>query len=119
MALIGRPLQLFLMVVAVSDKEWPEIYHLVGALFLGTWDAVVAILLGLYGTYQLHLALRNRTSIVAREVEAVYDVGALANFRQVFGRQWWLWPLPLWLSDGPEGDGLSWPRRPPSPRPER
>ena len=41
--------------------------------------------------------------------ESVYDVGAAANWRTVFGSRWHLWPLPLWLDDEPEGDGLHFP----------
>jgi hypothetical protein len=44
----------------------------------------------------------------ARSSECAYDVGMLANWRQVFGARWWLWPLPV-AGDAPQGDGVHWP----------
>jgi hypothetical protein len=54
--------------------------------------------------------LRNRT-VLEPEGEEAYDMGALANWQQVMGQHWWLWALPLWLHDGPVGNGTAWPRK--------
>jgi palmitoyltransferase ZDHHC2/15/20 len=37
-------------------------------------------------------------------------MGEYYNFLQVFGKNYWLWPFPLFLDDGkPVGDGILWP----------
>ena len=38
-----------------------------------------------------------------------YDVGAKANWEQIFGRNKLLWPLPIfWDSGKPIGEGIYW-----------
>lgn len=58
--------------------------------------------------FHLGMAMRNETTIEGR-TNPCYDIGRLRNLRSVFGRKTWTWPLPLYLN-GPDGDGLVWPR---------
>eukprot|EP00966_Prymnesium_polylepis_P169767 3924975-Prymnesium_polylepis.1 len=37
-----------------------------------------------------------------------YDMGPSRNLRQVFGRNRWLWAVPVY-GEGPQGDGVHWP----------
>ena len=64
--------------------------------------------------HQLLLIVLNRTTLAP--ADARFDVGVLANWRQVFGVRPWLWALPLTSAHvasgsgaGPTGDGVHWP----------
>ena len=73
-------------------------------------DVAASVLLTGFGLWHVHLARRNRTSLGGGiDGEAAYDVGTAANLRQIFGTRIYLWPLPVWLEDGPTVDGLTWP----------
>ena len=73
-------------------------------------NGVACVLLGVFGGMHARWVLRNQTTLHPFG-EAEFNVGWLANVRQVFGRRPLLWPLPVWWGDAPAGDGLSWPRR--------
>ena len=107
----GMPTMHFMMLtLAMSELSTPELVHACFLLIAAMANMVATLLLGIFGSWHVQMALRNRTSIVEPENEEVYDVGTLSNWRQVMGRKWWLWALPLWLDDAPHGDGTSWPR---------
>lgn len=63
--------------------------------------------LGLFWIYHLWLVVRNRSSL--DEEDRRYDIGAAANFRQVFGERTLLWLLPV-VGDDRGVDGYHWPR---------
>ena len=67
------------------------------------------MLLGLFGGWHAWLVLRNRTTLAPNERR--YDVGLVANVRQVMGRQAALWLLPI-EGAGPTVDGIHWPLSP-------
>ena len=73
-------------------------------------DAVATVALACFGGWHALLVLSNRTSVGATD-ESRYNMGALENVRQVMGRRWWLWPLPVWAGDAPHGNGQAWPER--------
>ena len=81
---------------------------------LAPTDLVATVLLGGFGIWHARMLFRGRTSLGPRGEEH-FDLGAAANARQVLGRRPALWLLPVWWGDGPEGDGLVWPRRPGAP----
>lgn len=73
-------------------------------------DPVSACLLSAMSVHQLILVLFNRTTL--EPTNARYDIGLLANWRQVFGARPALWALPLTGPGcgGPDGcDGIHWP----------
>ena len=102
-------------------------------------DFAACLLLSLFGGWHVYLALKGRATVGHRvedfvchaapngngrhtdadlpchvcgliEDERNFDMGALDNWRQIFGDQWWLWALPV-AGDAPQGDGIHWPRR--------
>jgi hypothetical protein len=79
-------------------------------LVLALSDAVATVALACFGGWHALLVLSNRTSVGATD-ESRYNMGALENVRQVMGRRWWLWPLPVWAGDAPHGNGQAWPER--------
>lgn len=66
-------------------------------------------MLGLIAFEQLENVLRNRTTLEPRQTK--YDVGALANWRQVFGDRPLTWLLPT-VPRLSAADGYSWPHNP-------
>jgi hypothetical protein len=41
-----------------------------------------------------------------------YDIGRYYNWLQVFGKNYWHWPLPMFFeNEGPAGDGVIWPKK--------
>ena len=104
-------LPFILLSLAMSELSTPELVHACCLLVCAAANMVATLLLGIFGGWHVQMALRNRTSIAEPENEEVYDVGSLSNWRQVMGRKWWLWALPVWLGDAPHGDGTAWPRR--------
>ena len=71
-------------------------------------DVVVGTLLLVFGVWHITLAARGRTTLDVSDDR--YDVGWLANLRQVFGVNIFLWPFPL-QGSGPSVDGLFYPER--------
>jgi len=105
---VGQPLPMMLIGLAMSELSSAELIH-AGCLYLLVGcDAVACALLGGFGAYHVYLILHNRTSMEPPG-EGVYQLSRGENWRQVMGRKWRLWLLPLWLDDGPIGDGMSWP----------
>lgn len=108
---LGNPMPALVLALAMSELSGPEMARAVVLSVILMADLVATILLGIFGVWHVHMILRNRTSIGPPGEEA-YDVGTGDNWRQVMGRKWWLWPLPMYGSgDGPHGDGMSWPTR--------
>jgi len=115
---IGGPMQAAMVGMAISHMEANEITRLVALYFLSVLDLVACLLLGLFGLWHVRMVRRNTLTVGVGPEEARYDQGVAANIRQVFGRQRWLWCLPVWLDDAPsvaDGrlDGIHWPTRAP------
>jgi len=63
--------------------------------------------------FHLNLVLDNFTTIenLDREIgeKSKFDMGRLRNWEQVFGKNPWLWFIPIWhASARPVGDGVRW-----------
>lgn len=77
-------------------------------------NGVVAILMTMFLKFHINLALSNKTTIENLEMKgrpfmSPYDIGASANWEQVFGRNVLLWPIPIfWDSGKPIGEGIYW-----------
>ena len=101
-------------------------------------DLAFSPILALFGGFHVYMASRNTTSIEGRDCARQYDVGTMNNLRQVFGKNIYYWPLPIYgegsvhvlllhsvmvassyiyfwffdTSSGPYGcDGFDWPNR--------
>jgi len=72
-------------------------------------DGLLLILLCPFFWLHFKMAMRNETTIDGSRFPH-FDVGTHANLQQVFGRNVWVWLLPLYCS-GPDGDGVHWPVR--------
>jgi len=83
-----------------------SIGYLWAVLFTIPLNALAALLLGGMTLHQLVLVLFNRTSLAPND--ARYDVGFGSNWRQVFGSNPWLWPLPLLDIERAGVDGVHW-----------
>jgi len=68
-----------------------------------------ALVLTLFGGMHLRMVFINKTTLEQMDDCSrgnKYDVGAMENFYQVFGRKKHLWPLPVFTA---EGDGCRYP----------
>lgn len=80
------------------------------------------IVISMFFRFHLTLIRDNMTTIEhmdkkrgaeARSEAVNYDMGVYYNFIQIFGKNPWLWLLPVFLSSGrPVGDGVVWPMKP-------
>ena len=110
--------------LSFAELEPPQLRYVISATVLSLFDFAATLLLGVFGLWHLYLALRNRTTLAGRgpthaqpEDEAVYDLGALNNLRQIFGSSCWLWLLPV-AGDAPLGDGIHFEKRGQKAEPE-
>lgn len=103
----GTPL-LLLQVVASTfgGGSRMRVGYCVAIMLVCVLDFVMAMLLALFGGWHVWLVLRNRTTFAPHERR--YDVGVVANVRQVMGRHAALWLLPI-EGAGPTVDGIHWP----------
>ena len=78
------------------------------------FNGVVAILMTMFLKFHLKLASENKTTIEnlekkGQEYQSIFDIGKDNNWRQIFGINKWLWPLPMYCESGkPFGDGIYW-----------
>lgn len=72
------------------------------------------VILTFFTKFHVKLVLSNSTTIENFEKSSepsVYDAGRSKNWRQVFGKNPWLWFAPVYGSTGkPDGDGVVWPQ---------
>lgn len=79
------------------------------------FNCIIACLMTAFLRFHIELALTNTTTIenLERKGEkrkSIYDIGAKANWEQIFGTNKLLWPFPMFGSSGkPSGDGIYWP----------
>lgn len=106
----GVPVLLLQVFVAASGRvSTGQLAYCFAVMATCVLDFVAALLLGMFGGWHVYLVLRNRTSHAPEERQ--YDVGTVANIRQVMGRDAALWLLPL-KGAGPTVDGIHWPLGP-------
>jgi len=80
------------------------------------------IVVSMFFRFHVTLVIQNLTTIEhmdrrrsdgARNEIVNYDMGIYYNFIQIFGKNPWLWFLPVTLKSGkPVGDGVVWPQKP-------
>ena len=105
---LGQPLPMMVLAYAMGEISANALGRAMCLFLLVGIDAVACMLLGGFGLYHVYLILHNRTSMDPPG-EGLYRLSRGENWRQVMGRKWWLWALPVWLDDGPIGNGMSWP----------
>jgi len=97
----------------VAQGKRAEVDKLV---LVGFWVFVgmLAVVLTAFYRFHLYLILTNSTTIenleqAEGETVLKYDQGTRLNWMQVFGRNPWLWLLPIYGKSGkPLGDGVTW-----------
>jgi hypothetical protein len=78
-------------------------------------NGTIMVLMTMFLKFHLKLALQNKTTIEnldkkGEEYQSLYDIGAKANWEQIFGINRMLWPFPVFCGSGkPLGDGIYWP----------
>ena len=78
-------------------------------------NGTISILMTMFLKFHINLALTNKTTIEnldkkGAEYTSIYDIGNMNNWQQIFGRNKWLWPFPVFMGSGkPLGDGIYWP----------
>lgn len=85
------------------------------SLFIGTYtlNCMLSMTLTIFFKFHLKLALSNSTTIETMDKKVVnkvnYNKGINKNWEQIFGKNPWLWFLPLTGDSGkPIGDGVVW-----------
>ncbi|CAG9314392.1 DHHC2_1 [Blepharisma stoltei] len=79
-----------------------------------TLDCLLTMILTMFFKFHLKLVFSNGTTIETMDKNAIgkgasYNKGVKRNFEQVFGRNPWLWLLPITGESGkPIGDGVVW-----------
>ncbi|CAG9310452.1 DHHC2_2 [Blepharisma stoltei] len=86
----------------------PHLYYIAVYFFL----LILMIILSRFTYFHIKLVLKNSTTVEMLDKEAEnYSISPLWNWRQVFGKNPWLWFLPVYLETGkPIGDGITWAR---------
>ena len=86
-----------------------QLSYLVALLLSVPLNLAATVLLSCLTLHQTMLALFNRTTLDANSSR--FDVCSGHNWRAVFGKSAWLWPVPVLgggRRGGPEGDGMHW-----------
>ena len=104
------PANLMYLALAIEALNGRQMLYCGLMLVVGAANLVAFGLLGGFAAWHVYMVLKNQTTLHPPGEEN-YDLGALTNWKQVFGQAPWLWMLPVWGGDAPHGDGLSWPRR--------
>lgn len=86
---------------------WAEVQVIVGVVLGLSYGCMLVPFAGMH----LRLILLNMTTLESMTLPnpSPYNVGKKANFEQVFGKNPWLWFIPVHTS---EGDGCSFPIHP-------
>lgn len=78
-------------------------------------DFIVMVLMTAFLKFHLMLVSENKTTIEnldqqGKAFNSVYNVGFGPNWKQIFGKNPWLYPFPIFCGSGkPVGDGIYWP----------
>jgi len=83
-------------------------------------NCVLFVVLSFFYSFHVKLVISNMTTIEHMEkkrsnepVTVNYDMGLYYNFVQIFGKNPYLWALPVFFKSGrPIGDGIVWPQKP-------
>jgi hypothetical protein len=76
---------------------------------------MIGVLMTFFLKFHILLASNNKTTIEnldkkGKNFKSIYDIGSTHNWSQIFGSNKFLWPFPIFLTDGkPIGDGIYWP----------
>lgn len=109
---VGRALLLFLspgVLLAHASKLAAASIE----LYLALADSLATAALTFFFAQHARLVWRNSVTVESNFTRAPWDVGGLANVRQVFGAQaaWWLVPVGHRWGAGPTVNGVDWPER--------
>mmetsp|Transcript_10340 Transcript_10340/g.10289 ORF Transcript_10340/g.10289 Transcript_10340/m.10289 type:complete len:240 (-) Transcript_10340:4-723(-) len=99
---------LYLLDDSVRVSLYPHLLYI--AIFL--LISALAFILTKFTKFHVDLVLNNSTTIECLEKSTVnYSISPLRNWQQVFGKNPWLWPFPIYRQSGrPIGDGVFWPQ---------
>ena len=87
-------------------------YHDMKTIGITSVLAAFCLTLTKFSVFHLKLVMKNSTTIESLEsnYNSCYSISLYRNFLQVFGRNPWMWMLPLYGRSGkPAGDGIIWP----------
>jgi len=73
-------------------------------------DLLLLVVIFGFWVYHMWLVVTNSTTVeqAARQPTVQFNIGFHANVCQVFGKNPWLWLIPVW-GGGPGGNGIEWP----------
>lgn len=87
-------------------------YSLLKDIALGLMIFMFCIVLTKFTAFHVNLVMKNSTTIECLEnnYNYCYSISLYRNFIQVFGRNPWMWLVPMYGKSGkPSGDGIVWP----------
>eukprot|EP00967_Tisochrysis_lutea_P131955 scaffold229854_cov37-Tisochrysis_lutea.AAC.2 len=98
---------LFGWTMNTEDTFLPSVANVVLLVAMLLVDIILLFLLCPFLWMHWRMAMRNETTIDGNRFPH-FDVGTQQNLQQVFGRNRWVWLIPMYFS-GPDGDGMHWP----------
>lgn len=87
------------------ERQWGAQRYMFG-MMATLIDGALGIMLACFCPFHIRMALLNETTIEGPS--PMFDVGYERNWKQVFGKDPYLWFLPVY-GGGPDGDGVHWP----------
>lgn len=99
---------IFMNMMNLRNFTFADIKFLVISLLV----LLFCIILSKFSAFHVRLIMKNSTTIESLEnnYNYCYSVSFYRNFTQVFGRNPWMWLVPLYGRSGkPSGDGILWP----------
>jgi palmitoyltransferase len=112
---LSLPAILQRLVKEAADEQTTEFVIVILGLLGWIVCVVFSFTLLFFAGFHTYLVLRNKTTIETYEVTdpaaavvlEAFDLGMSANWRSVFGENFWSWILPIWYGHR-RGDGVFW-----------
>jgi palmitoyltransferase len=110
--------EIFLLVqeyigIAGGSVNW-SVHTIIRSLGLIIQMAFLGVISNFF-KFHMELVLTNSSTLDNLERQRnpntgpnVFDIGPYNNLVQVFGTNWWLWPIPLIPQSSLPGNGVSW-----------
>ena len=114
MAVVSLALPVYLVVRRLVDTHAVPEYQELAMLAAFSLNSLLTVTISMFFKFHVGLVMGNSTTIDNMDKKNVqktnvYDRGRTANWYQVFGRNKWLWLLPITgISGKPIGDGVIW-----------